>query len=648
MSEKLFVGLDEEIIFLTEKIKESENDEFILVIPEKAALLGSSVSLKLLFSEIAKLKKKALIVTKDDIGLSLAEKAGFLAVKNVSEIDDQSWEEAEVRVRKYLEKREKKKEKLIQERNESTSSKTKVKEDQQEKVKKKEEASKKKKETTVKKTKITPKKVELGGFEMVAGGDIADFAKEEKEKPDLSDNVEKKSQPSKDKSKRQKESLVGRDLSTYSYTSLAKKQEGEGKSENKKKKKIKKDSQVKKSLQKVKDAVLAFFTSGGNKPKFLIGGVLVIIAFFALSYFVFPRGEVVIKVESRDINLQKQVTADTSASSLDLDNLTIPASQIKVQDDLSRTADATGKEETGETASGTVVIYNLTESEVVVNSGTILEELESGNKYKTSTEVTVPAKKPDDDPDNPGLIGNVEVGIQANDFGEDYNISGSKKKFRVTGFDLENLYAKNFVDVTGGTSEEVKVVSEEDKQNLKKDLKQELETTLNEQLEAEAGTTREVLLDTVEYEELLVQASPDVGAEADSFNLTVTLKATVLSFSKEDIDLLAQQLVEQENQQQVDVEKFEYNSNVINAEGSKIDIKLSITGVVTPSISEDEIQVELAGKNRSSAEDYLGSQNEIKEYEIDLYPSWLPGFLKHFPTSTNRIKVDIKKISIEN
>jgi len=632
VSEKIFIDLDEDIIFITEKIRKIQSDRIILIVPERAALLGSVVSLKLLFSEIIKSEKSVILVTNDEIGLKLAVKANLVAFDKVNKITSDSWLKVEDLKSKYLIQKENKKDSLVKERKEDVSV---------GKVSNEENKTEDKSLDSLKK--MNPKKINISGFEMVSGGDIAEVEGEEiqKEKSNISEiennNVSNKDIPSseKDTEVNDKDSLVGADLSSFSYTSSSR-IGNKGKVHDKK-------NILSSFFTKIKMTFENIFKGGGAKQKLGIGVLIFVIAFFTVSYFVLPKSEVLIKVQSEDIELEKEVIAKTDAQTLDLENLTIPAKQMEAIKDRSETADATGSKETGATASGQVTLFNLTDNPVTVNANTILESIETGLKYKIVSQVVVPVKKPDDDPESPGLIGNASVGITAESFGQNYNID-KKEQFRVAGLDIEKVYGKNFNNITGGTTETKKVVSKEDFDNLKKKLEELLKQDLVTSLQTEAGTSSELLLDTITYETINEDTSPAIDSEADTFNLSVTIKATALSFSKDDIDNLAQELVEKQNEQHIDVEEFDYESMVISSEGSQIKISLKITGIVTPSINEDDIKQNLLSKSKESGENYLESKSEIKSFEVKLSPTWLPEFLKHFPSSADRINLKIEKV----
>jgi len=486
---------------------------------------------------------------------------------------------------------------------------------------------------------MSPKKVNIGGFEMVSGGDISlmDSDKESKHKEkgeeDQAKKEENREYKESDLKEDKKKKVVGKDLSSFNYTSMASVSD----------RRSKESKSVGRKIGSFFNKLKGFFSKGGIRQKLMISFGVVFVAFFFLSYFVLPKASVNINIESEDIELEEIVVANTEVSTLDMENLIIPAEIIEAMKDRSNSAGATGVTETGEVASGEVSLYNLTDSDVRISANTVLESIETGLKYTTVSEVTVPAKKPEDDPTSPGLIGTIDVGITAESFGANYNLA-EKERFRVQGFDLENLFAKNFNSITGGTTEQRKVVSQEDYDTLKTSLEDQLKQDLVSSLEVEAGSSKELLTDTIEYEVVNEDASPGVDAEAETFNLSLTLKATALSFSSEDIDTLAEKLVEDENDQNVEVDEFDYSSEVLSSEGNKININLSITGVVTPSINEDEVRNNLVSKSDRAGSEYLDTFEKIKSYEVVLYPNWLPAFLKHYPSSPNRIELNVKKV----
>ena len=93
-TEKIFVDLNEDIVFAIERIKNAEANNVIVIVPKSANVTSSLISLKLLSRQIAKSDKVISIVTDDSVGQKLGEKAGLMVVENVQDIDAKVWEEA--------------------------------------------------------------------------------------------------------------------------------------------------------------------------------------------------------------------------------------------------------------------------------------------------------------------------------------------------------------------------------------------------------------------------------------------------------------------------------------------------------------------------------------------------------------------------
>jgi hypothetical protein len=212
VAEKIFIDLDEELIFIIERLKKVEDDRVILVVPERAAVLGSSVSLKLLFSEVSKTGKRAIIVTKDTVGKKLAQKANFIVVDVVNDISEKQWEQAEASIREYKNQLEDRKDALVDERNERP-----IVDETKEVI-----------PSPVEKPligKLEPKKVNIDGFEMVSGGDIAKFAEAEdideqgyEAEKEISEDKIGDLEPEDESLSVKENRLVGKDMSAYKYS----------------------------------------------------------------------------------------------------------------------------------------------------------------------------------------------------------------------------------------------------------------------------------------------------------------------------------------------------------------------------------------------------------------------------------------------
>ncbi|MDD3067212.1 MAG: hypothetical protein PHO48_05300 [Candidatus Gracilibacteria bacterium] len=81
--EVIYMDLDDEVTMVFERIRRSRGKQLILVIPVRAMLLQSLVSLKILRFKAENIGKQILIVTKDEAGRNLAAEAGLQAAEKV-------------------------------------------------------------------------------------------------------------------------------------------------------------------------------------------------------------------------------------------------------------------------------------------------------------------------------------------------------------------------------------------------------------------------------------------------------------------------------------------------------------------------------------------------------------------------------------
>jgi len=75
----IYLEIDAEITNVVDKLRQTQTDQIILVVPKGASLLQSIVNLKLLKKEAESLGKTISLVTTDPIGKNLAQKVGLLA-----------------------------------------------------------------------------------------------------------------------------------------------------------------------------------------------------------------------------------------------------------------------------------------------------------------------------------------------------------------------------------------------------------------------------------------------------------------------------------------------------------------------------------------------------------------------------------------
>ena len=77
MAQIFYIESDEEIIGAIGRLRHSEDAENYFVFPKRALILQSIINLRLFQKEAQKMNKTIILVTQDEVGRMLAEKAGI-------------------------------------------------------------------------------------------------------------------------------------------------------------------------------------------------------------------------------------------------------------------------------------------------------------------------------------------------------------------------------------------------------------------------------------------------------------------------------------------------------------------------------------------------------------------------------------------
>lgn len=675
-SGKIFVDVDEEIIFTVEKILNSPTNRVIVVIPESANLVASLISLKLLSRQIAKSDKLIVVVTEDSLGLKLSKQAGLVAKAKISDITPKVWIEAEELKKAFLEGRNKLKEHLVSKRKESND--YEIVEEKEEDIQPKDKENEKQeiKYTPAMgaKPRLDPKVVKLGEIAVLAGGDVeanSDFigklevkpkiedADHEKSAKDRSDDLKSKSdsveKPSRITEESDSKAILGKDWSSVLPEDTPKNRRKQRNIDNFDNTSTQSRIATASSglfagaiafFQDIKARIFDFYNTGDKRIK--IGGtvVLVLILLYFLSSGVFASAKVTIWLSKANISVSESVKGQANAQKVDLENSIIPVREITVEETSSSSTDTTGNVKDGNHAKGLITLYNKKEKVIVLPAGTIIQNITTNLKYKITSSTSVSAAVIDGG-------GNINVGvkkdvpIEAASYGEKYNVSGTAK-YKVASYTTDELLAQSFNDVEGGDTSEERAVAKVDITSMRDGLVDELKNTLDLELDQLLSADEVMLDDSVRYGDPKVETDKKVDEKADSVNVTVTLKATAYVVQKNDLKEFVAEAIKKSSEfnGEVDVNQLD-DPDVTNVKlsGNNVSFTISSTGDIVGGATEDEIKANIAGKSPSQAQEYLDGLEGVEKTRLSVGPFYLPGFLKKVP-SENKIEVDLRKSAV--
>jgi len=318
--------------------------------------------------------------------------------------------------------------------------------------------------------------------------------------------------------------------------------------------------------------------------------------------------------------------------------------------------ETTGEKLIGKKAEGEIKIYNKTTSSKEFNKNTKVIYDDGGMEYiyLLKDDVTVPARvdeEPDPlDPDAEPISvwGEVKAEVIANDIGESYNIDKGKS-LKFENHDKSNFSANVSDDITGGNSETISVVTEDDRKAVADDLYAKITENIGTALKGELTGSQKMIWGSESISLTSQEFSVEVDAEADEVEVTQTVKAEALVYSSADLDPMLDKLLEEfvpeeyelsSGEREVNVEILGNTDDSVLSTGAA-DLQVTLKSYIIPLIDEQKIKEELAGKPLSRVERILGSIRNVKTYEIGVSPN-IP-FFQRFPSSIENINFTVER-----
>ncbi|HET9721881.1 MAG TPA: hypothetical protein VFP32_02525, partial [Candidatus Saccharimonadales bacterium] len=299
-----------------------------------------------------------------------------------------------------------------------------------------------------------------------------------------------------------------------------------------------------------------------DRFRMLMGlGVLALVAlivFLIFALWVLPKATITIKTSSEPVSANFNLTASPTAA-LDPVKGTIPAKQETTDQTASQSVQATGQQNNGQKASGSVTMTAQKCSgsgepdDVPAGTGVTA----GGNTYITQEKTTFHFSSISNGCANFTSDGSTDIAAQS--AGSKYNVSGAN--FSVPG--RSDVTAQG--SASGGTDDIVTVLSQSDVDSVKQKLtsgssSSDFTSNFEKQL---ASQGEYVLTSTLKASDPNITASPSVGQPASSANVTVKITYTVLTVKKSDLS----QAIEAKTSGQIDKSKQKLNGNFLNDAG---------------------------------------------------------------------------------
>lgn len=365
----------------------------------------------------------------------------------------------------------------------------------------------------------------------------------------------------------------------------------------------------------------------------IIGGIL------AILLWLWPHAEITLFIQPRVFEKEFVIKLDPDLKAIDKENLAMPAGEIVATLEGKKTKTSTGSKVVGDQAKGEVTIYNDTAQKKTFDAGTLIVS-SSGIKFSLDEEATVASKSGTAADSEPGK---TVVSVTAEEIGTEANLVDGTE-FSVTNYSKSDYVAKNESALTGGTSREVQVVSNQDRDDLLADLTAELESKAEGELSNELEPDQKLVEESLSNQVVNQTFDKEVEEEGEEVTLTLKLKASGLSFKEAEFKNLIEEEVKaavpEGFEYKPDEDEVEFKLNKMTDEGAALFAAYFKTKLI-PLYNLEEIKSNLTGKHVVVGKAYLDNLSHVGSFDAKITPN-LAGRLAFFPRLSKNIKIKIE------
>lgn len=633
MPQTFYIENDEEIISVISRLRRSSSEENFFVFPKRALVLQSIINLRLFQREAEKLGKKIVIVTQDDAGKALAEKAGLIAERYSDDFSRQT---------EHLT--------LTPEVPSSP-------------------------EPTIVET-GTPRVKDIGSSDFYTPQTTPQSSSAAATSLPQTLRV-RNATPEKRTSLNSKQSLetVMPQKSMTASVSFRPQMDGRisampGASVPMRPLPISQPSQPQETEQTLQNGreqrLRNFFSNGGVgipekmsapqpiKPApektavafhkasgifLFLGGVSLLSILGVVIFLFLPKAEVHIipyrTVSSVDLQFEGKTTVDAG------DDSTLPIRIVEKEQEVVLTVEATGTSlGTAQKARGTILISNTFSADPQSLVATTRFESSDGKVFRLTEGVTVPGM-------TGGTAGTKEAPVVADQTGVEYNIAATA--FTIPGFKgspkYEKFSGKSTKAMSGGNNSSganQTVITKNDLEKVTQEAKEKARQAYLDALASELLPGEKILEENLDIVALKDETLPLSGTAATSFDYVNTFKIRGIVFSE---DALKTRILSGGEETAGGIlfrpvsTVLSYGEGIPDFGAETMRFKVHATVASESVIDREKFLAEILGKDGAGIDTTLNAFPEIKKVSINFKPQW---FTSTVPSSKNRVTIFVE------
>lgn len=378
------------------------------------------------------------------------------------------------------------------------------------------------------------------------------------------------------------------------------------------------------------------------RKRLLLGGFILVLLIvgWIYAFVVMPRATVVIHTDTSTVSTNLDLTLSTAAKTLDPDSGVVPAVAQNTQKSYSQQVPATGQQNNGDKATGSVQLTNCTDdgSSVTIPAGTGVST--GGQTYITQESAFLATSTFTSGGTCKSTIASSEsVDIVAVKGGTIYNTSNTS--FEVAGFGAVTARG----GAGGGTDNIVKVVSQGDIDSAKSKISAESTSVVKNDLEAVLqGKGLLPVAATFVAGDPQVTSSAQAGDTADTVTVTEVITYTMLGVKQSDLVTLVKanvnKQIDKSKQSILDdgVAKASFTA-LVQPTPTAASVHMHAKSVAGPQLNTAALQRQAAGKKSGDIKSLIKQTPGVTDVEVHYRPFWVTAT----PKNADKITIQIDK-----
>lgn len=377
-----------------------------------------------------------------------------------------------------------------------------------------------------------------------------------------------------------------------------------------------------------------------------IAAVILIITGWIFAAVVLPKASVAITTDTSTVTSDLNLTLDTAAKGLDADNKIIPAQSQSTSKTYTQDAPATGQQNNGVKASGTIyfALKDCAYDAVTIPTGSGISV--AGNTYITQGTVSLSSttKAGKCNPAAYQSDWSATVKVVAITGGTKFNVaSGTAATVPASITGASSVSAKVNQDISGGTDDIVKVLSQADidaaTQKINSQDTSAIATTLTNALKAKGLLA---VTSTLLAGDQQITTSAKAGDKVENVTVTAVTPYTMLGIQQSDLRKLVLANVDS----QIDTKKQKIlddgiakakftQQNPGSATNAVVAVKVRTTA--GPELNPTNLKQQVAGLKEGDIKELINSTPGVTDVQV----SYSPGWVSKAPKNVQKITIII-------